>query len=51
LRGKGLDVTYVGYAMKGCGDLQVLDLSIKENRVLITNDLEFGAYLLKRKTP
>jgi len=37
--------------MRGSKDVQVLDLAIEENRIIITNDVEFGSFVSKRKPP
>ena len=49
LRAAGLDVTYVLELHPGVNDDMVLDLSVNENRVLLTVDKDFGELIFRNK--
>jgi len=49
LRNSGYDILRVDEVKKGMKDREVLDLSIKESRILITFDKDFGELAIKEK--
>lgn len=48
---KGYDVKYVGNFMPSSSDKEVLDFAEKENRILITNDKDFGELIFRLSKP
>ncbi len=46
---QGYDALYVGDVFKGAKDVQVLEKAEIDNRILITNDKDFGELIFKRK--
>jgi len=46
---KGFDVKFVGDIMLGSSDENILNLAEKENRILITNDKDFGELVFRFK--
>jgi len=48
---KDYDVKFVTEFMKGSTDNEVLTFAEKENRVLITNDKDFGELIFRLKMP
>jgi predicted nuclease of predicted toxin-antitoxin system len=51
LRGQGHDVMAVREAIPGATDRHVLDLAAKNERVLLTEDKDFGEMLFRRRLP
>lgn len=53
LKGQGHDVVSVFDGSKGLDDNHVIEMALSENRILITNDKDFGekAYREKRLHP
>lgn len=49
LRLKGVDVAYVAEQCPGCSDDKVFALARDQNRILITNDRDFGEIAFRRK--
>lgn len=49
LKRLGFDAVYVGDIMRGAKDRDVLKRAYGENRVLITNDKDFGELVFKQK--
>jgi len=49
LRKKGFDVKSISESSQSLEDINVLSLAYKENRVLITNDKDFGSLIFKQK--
>jgi predicted nuclease of predicted toxin-antitoxin system len=51
LRLGGHDVLYVAETAAGFGDADVIDLALGENRLLLTEDKDFGELVFRRKRP
>jgi predicted nuclease of predicted toxin-antitoxin system len=49
LRLGGQDVLYVAEAAAGFGDADVIDLALREKRLLLTEDKDFGDLVIRRK--
>jgi predicted nuclease of predicted toxin-antitoxin system len=45
----GLDALYVGDLMRGAGDEDVIKRAYKEDRILVTNDKDFGGLVFRLK--
>ncbi len=48
---KGYDVKHVGDIMPSASDKEVLNFAEKENRILITNDKDFGELVFRLNRP
>ena len=48
LRGSGHDVLYVAEAAAGLRDVEVVALAMRENRLLLTADKDFGDLVFRR---
>lgn len=48
---KGFDAVYVGDIMRGSKDEDVLAYAEKEDRILITNDKDFGELVFRLRRP
>lgn len=44
---KGFDTVYVGEEMRSAEDDEVMDFASKENRIVVTNDKDFGRKTVK----
>ena len=51
LNKKGLDAKYVGDIMPRASDGEVISFAERENRILITNDKDFGELIFRLKHP
>jgi|SRR3989338_874902 len=51
LKEKGFDAVYVGDWLKGADDEAILQKSNQEDRILITNDSDFGELIFRWKKP
>ena len=51
LKEKGFDVKFVAEIIPRVSDKEVLEFSEKENRILVTNDKDFGELIYKQKFP
>lgn len=51
LQSKGFDTLYVGENYAGTSDEDLLVIAQKEQRILITNDKDFGELVYRRKLP
>jgi predicted nuclease of predicted toxin-antitoxin system len=49
LRKKGFDVLSVAEDMRGFDDEKILKTAIRENRILVTNDKDFGEMVYRGK--
>jgi predicted nuclease of predicted toxin-antitoxin system len=49
LRSAGIDITCVSEISPGISDLEVLNISENQNRLLLTFDLDFGEMIFKDK--
>ena len=49
LKQKGFDAVFVADAIQGATDEQVLEFAEKQNRILITNDKDFGELIFRQK--
>jgi predicted nuclease of predicted toxin-antitoxin system len=49
LRENGFDVKAIAEAMPGASDLRVLELGLKERRILLTEDKDFGEWVFAQK--
>lgn len=49
LKEDGIDILSVKEILPGAGDEEVLSISIKENRILITFDKDFGEWVFRQK--
>ena len=47
----GHDAVFVGNIMLGSKDEQVLEKAVQENRILITNDKDFGELIFRQGKP
>jgi hypothetical protein len=47
LRGRGHDTAYVAESSPGISDREVIDRCIAENRVLVTDDKDFGDHVVR----
>jgi predicted nuclease of predicted toxin-antitoxin system len=50
LRAAGHDVLYVAESAAGLSDSDVIALALRENRLLLTEDKDFGELVFRRKT-
>jgi predicted nuclease of predicted toxin-antitoxin system len=50
LRGAGHDVFYVGEAAAGISDAEVILLAMNENRLLLTDDKDFGDLIFRGRS-
>ena len=48
---KGFDVKYAGDIMQRAEDIDILEFAEKENRILITNDKDFGELIFRLGRP
>jgi predicted nuclease of predicted toxin-antitoxin system len=48
---KGFDAVYVGDVIRGSKDEEVLKYAEKEDRILITNDKDFGELVFRLRKP
>lgn len=51
LRAMGHDVTYATESHRGCPDDQLLALAFRENRLVLTEDFDFGELAIRRGLP
>ncbi|MBS3088553.1 DUF5615 family PIN-like protein [Candidatus Pacearchaeota archaeon] len=51
LKEKGYDAKFVSEIMSGASDEEVLEFAEKENRILITNDKDFGELIFRLRMP
>lgn len=51
LRYKGFDVTSVIESFRGASDSDITKIAFKENRIIITNDKDFGDLIYRKKFP
>jgi predicted nuclease of predicted toxin-antitoxin system len=51
LRGAGHDVAWVRIDAPGCADAEVLARAVRETRILLTFDKDFGELALRAKLP
>jgi predicted nuclease of predicted toxin-antitoxin system len=51
LRGKGHDVYSIYEEARGADDDSVIGIAFEENRILITNDKDFGAKVFRENRP
>lgn len=51
LKGENYDVKFVSDVMPGASDIDVLNFSEREKRILITNDKDFGELIFRLKMP
>jgi len=49
LRSKGFDTTSIVEDYPSLEDIEILKIAFKENRILITNDKDFGTLIFKEK--
>lgn len=50
LRGAGFDATWIGETLSGASDHEVLAIAIEEDRILITEDRDFGELTIRQRT-
>lgn len=51
LRGQGHDVAWIADGLAGTKDAEVLALAVRESRVLVTQDKDFGELAFRSKLP
>lgn len=51
LRGKGHDVLFAGESLRGKDDQLILRIASQENRILLTNDKDFGEKVMRDRQP
>ena len=51
LKEKGFDTVYVGDWLRGANDENILQKSSQEDRILVTNDSDFGELIFRWKKP
>lgn len=49
LRADGHDVLYIGETAAGLSDVDVISLALRENRLLLTEDKDFGDLVFRRR--
>lgn len=47
LKDRGFDTVYVGDKMHAAPDTEIMDFALEENRIIITNDKDFGRKVVK----
>ncbi len=45
----GFDVAWVGTANSGASDEQVMEIALRESRILITEDRDFGEMIVRKR--
>lgn len=51
LRGQGLDVKWSAETQRGWSDADLLSLATREQRIIITDDLDFGDLVFHQRSP